>query len=190
MYDTSEASRNPFLDKNGNVFNKYIDYQKLLDSPKVTQKAKEFISQATGLTPTVSEATGNVSSGNAVSQTSGNQFVDTAKQYLGTPYVWGGTTPNGFDCSGLVQYVYAQNGINIPRVSQDQYKSGASVAKENLQPGDLVFFTGYTKDPSNPGHVGMYVGNGEYLHAPKTGDVVKVSSLSDRSDYVGARRYY
>ena len=202
----NDVGINPFLDKNGNLFNKYINYQSVLDNPNVSEKAKKFISQATGLSPNVSAAQGTadnvsqnvdltVSGDKSATQTthtstSGNKFVDTAKKYLGTPYVWGGASPSGFDCSGLMQYVYAQNGIKIPRVSQDQFKSGSAVSSENIMPGDLVFFKGYTKDAQNPGHVGMYIGNGKYIQAPKTGDVVKVSNMSDRSDYVGARRYY
>ncbi len=115
--------------------------------------------------------------------------VNTAKQYLGTPYVWGGTSPSGFDCSGLMQYAYSKNGISIPRTSQEQFKSGTSVDKNNLIAGDLVFFSGSSGSPSAPGHVGMYIGNGQFIQAPKTGDVVKISNLSDRGDYVGARRY-
>lgn len=115
----------------------------------------------------------------------GNALVDTAKQYLGTPYVWGGTTPSGFDCSGFVQYVYGQNGKSIPRTTYEQIKSGIAVDKSSLALGDLVFFG----DSSAPHHVGMYVGNGKYIHAPQTGDVVKISDLSARSDYAGARRY-
>lgn len=200
-----EKTVNPFLDKNGNLFNKYINYQSVLDNPNVSEKAKKFISQATGLSPNTSgqalqnaetyKSTSlpqdtNISNVQISSAESGNKFVDTAKKYLGTPYVWGGASPSGFDCSGLMQYVYAQNGIKIPRVSQDQFKSGSAVSSENIMPGDLVFFKGYTKDAQNPGHVGMYIGNGKYIQAPKTGDVVKVSNMSDRSDYVGARRYY
>lgn len=204
-----DRQANPFLDKNGNLFNKYINYQSVLNNPNVSTAAKRFISQATGLSPSVGAvqsanvntsqnggSAGNVNQNTAQGSqspqtgTSGNKFVDTAKKYLGTPYVWGGASPSGFDCSGLMQYVYAQNGIKIPRVSQDQFKSGSAVKSGNLAPGDLVFFKGYTKDAQNPGHVGMYIGGGKYIQAPKTGDVVKVSSLSDRSDYVGARRYY
>lgn len=121
--------------------------------------------------------------------TSGNNVVSIAKQFLGTPYVWGGTTPKGFDCSGLMQYAYKQMGIDIPRVSQDQFKSGTAVDKSQLKPGDLVFFKGSSGTATAPGHVGMYIGNGQYIQAPKTGDVVKISDLSARSDYVGARRY-
>ena len=116
------------------------------------------------------------------------RISDMAKKYLNTPYVWGGATPKGFDCSGLMQYVYKQNGINISRTSQEQFKNGTAIDKSNLQPGDLVFFKGSDGTASAPGHVGMYIGNNQYIRAPKTGDVVKISNLSGRGDYVGARR--
>lgn len=115
----------------------------------------------------------------------GQSLVNTAKKFLGTQYVWGGASPSGFDCSGLVQYAAAQNGISVPRTTYEQIKSGKAVDKGNLQPGDFVFFG----SASDPHHVGMYIGNGQYIHSPKTGDVVKISNLGGRSDFVGARRY-
>lgn len=118
----------------------------------------------------------------------GNSIVNTAVQFLGTPYVWGGSSTDGFDCSGLTQYVYSKNNISLPRTVQEQYNTGIPIDVNNLQAGDLVFFNGY-KGSGGVGHVGIYVGNGQYLHAPKSGDVVKVSNLSGRNDYVGARRY-
>lgn len=118
--------------------------------------------------------------------------VSTASQYLGTPYEWGGSTPNeGFDCSGLVQYSYAQNGISVPRTSQEQFRftSGSRITNiTDLQSGDLVFFKGSTGTATAPGHVGIYVGNGQFIEAPKTGDVVKVSNLATRPDFVGGGR--
>ena len=122
----------------------------------------------------------------------GDKVVKYAMKFLGTPYVWTGVTPAGFDCSGFTKYVYRNFGISIPRVAADQYKYGPGVliSKDKLIPGDLVFFKGYTHSSTNPGHVGIYVGNGEFIHAPKSGDVVKISPLSSRSDYVGARRPY
>jgi cell wall-associated NlpC family hydrolase len=113
------------------------------------------------------------------------QVVQTALQYLGVPYVWGGESPSGFDCSGLVKYVYAQHGVQLPHASSIQFGMGAPVPPDQLQPGDLVFFYGSTA----PQHVGMYVGKGKYIEAPNFGEVVKISNLSFDSDYAGARRY-
>jgi cell wall-associated NlpC family hydrolase len=105
-----------------------------------------------------------------------------AMHYLGVPYVWGGATPAGFDCSGLVMYVFAQLGIALPHYAAAQFGVGEPVARDQLQPGDLVFFDGL-------GHVGIYIGGGEMIHAPHTGDVVKISPLSEfGASYVGARR--
>jgi cell wall-associated NlpC family hydrolase len=112
-----------------------------------------------------------------------------ALRFLGTPYVWGGEDPSGFDCSGLVQYVYAQRGVTIPRVAEDQAAVGIPVTPQQLQAGDAIFFadsSGYI------GHEGMYLGGGQFIHAPRTGDVVKISSLYDdyyARRYAGARRY-
>jgi len=116
--------------------------------------------------------------------TTGAQIVAVAQRYIGVPYVYGGASPSGFDCSGLVQYVFNQVGISIPRVAVDQSKGGQAVSRDNLQPGDLVFFG------SPVSHVGIYIGNGQFINAPKTGDVVKISSLSTRTDYNCARRFY
>ena len=114
---------------------------------------------------------------------SSNNVVAYASNFLGTPYVWGGTSPSpGFDCSGFTQYVYAHFGIRVGRTTYDQIKDGVSVARSDLQAGDLVFF-----GTNGPTHMGMYVGNGTYIHAPRTGDVIKISSVN-RSDYITARR--
>jgi len=110
--------------------------------------------------------------------------VGIAMQYLGVPYVWGGASPGGFDCSGLVMYVYAQVGVSLPHNAAAIYGYGVYVPRDQLQPGDLVFFDGL-------GHMGIYIGGGQFIHAPHTGDVVKISSLSDSwyaSTYVGAKR--
>jgi peptidoglycan DL-endopeptidase CwlO len=112
--------------------------------------------------------------------------VGIAMRYLGTPYVWGGASPSGFDCSGFVMYVYAQVGISLPHytVAQWNYADAVSVPRNELQPGDLVFFAGL-------GHVGIYVGGGRFIHSPHTGDVVRIDSLSEgwyASEYDGAKR--
>jgi cell wall-associated NlpC family hydrolase len=110
--------------------------------------------------------------------------VGIAMQYLGIPYQWGGSSPStGFDCSGFVMYVYSQVGVSLPHNAAMQYGYGTAVSRSELQPGDLVFFNGL-------GHNGIYIGGGQFIHSPHTGDVVKISSLTGWYDstYVGARR--
>jgi len=115
--------------------------------------------------------------------------VHLAENFTGTPYQYGGSSPSGFDCSGLLQYVWGQQGVEIPRTTYEQFQAGTPVAKKDLSPGDAVFFTG--ADPQNglPGHVGMYIGGGKFVEAPHTGADVRVSTLAGRSDYVGARTF-
>ena len=109
--------------------------------------------------------------------------VGVAMRYLGVPYVWGGSTPRGFDCSGLVMYAFAQIGISMPHSSYAQFAMGTPVSISQLQPGDHVFFAGAS-------HVGIYIGGGQFIHAPHTGDVVKISSLTGwySSEFAGGRR--
>ena len=109
------------------------------------------------------------------------QVVAIAMQYLGVPYVWGGASPSGFDCSGLASYAYAQIGKSVPHYTGAIWAAFPQVPSDQLEPGDLVFYNGL-------GHMGIYIGGGQMVHAPHTGDVVKVSSMADRSDYVGAVR--
>jgi cell wall-associated NlpC family hydrolase len=118
----------------------------------------------------------------------GPQAVAIAKRYLGIPYVWGGSTPTGgFDCSGLVMYVYKQLGITLDHYAAWQYLEGKRIAPADLEPGDLVFFE---PKADGPGHVGMYVGDGKMINAPHTGDVVRIVSIQGRAGYVGAVRPY
>jgi peptidoglycan DL-endopeptidase CwlO len=110
------------------------------------------------------------------------QVVPIALQYLGIPYVWGGSSPSeGFDCSGFVSYVYAQVGVSLPHHAASIWNYGSYVPRDQLEAGDLVFFHGL-------GHMGIYIGGDQFVHAPHTGDVVKISGLSSYSGYYGAKR--
>lgn len=110
--------------------------------------------------------------------------VYTAMQYLGIPYLWGGEKPEtGFDCSGLLLYVFRKHGVVLPHYSGWQFKMGEPVERNELQPGDLVFFG----KPIH--HVGMYIGGNYMIHAPQTGDVVKITDFTTRKDFAGARRF-
>lgn len=122
-----------------------------------------------------------------------NALVSTAKSLVGTPYVWGGDSieDGGFDCSGFVQYVFKKIGYTLNRVSADQSKQGSYVAKENLQPGDLVFYS--LASDGKVSHVGIYIGSGKMIHSPKTGDTVKITDITTdywESRFVIARRIF
>ena len=112
------------------------------------------------------------SSAATVPDAAGERAVALAKQHLGTPYVWGGEAPGGFDCSGLMQWAYKQVGVDLPRVSTQQAKAGREVTAAEARPGDLVFFERGKVD-----HIGMYAGGGQWVVAPKTGDVVKLQDV-------------
>jgi len=129
----------------------------------------------------------------------GRAIARAAISELGVPYSWGGGSSSGptrgieqgantvgFDCSGLTSFAYAKLGITIPRVSGAQFNAGMKITANNAQAGDLVFFH---PTSSGPGHVGIYLGNGNFIQAPQTGDVVKISKLSSASDLLGIRRY-
>ena len=108
--------------------------------------------------------------------------VQIANRLTGIPYVWGGASPrSGFDCSGLVQYVYGKLGIALPHYTVSQYGRGRPVSRSSLRPGDLVFFYGL-------GHVGIYAGGGKYIHAPRAGTTVRWASLASNASFYGARR--
>ncbi len=145
-------------------------------TPAAATTTAPSVTTTTATPPTTAPAAVPVSGGHP-------EAASIALKYLGIPYQWGGASPGtGFDCSGLVMYVFAQLGVQLPHFAAGQYGYGSPVSRDQLQPGDLVFFDGLS-------HVGIYIGNGQMVHAPQTGDVVKITAISDfGSRYVGARR--
>ena len=133
--------------------------------------------KSTGVTPSASALNGEYVSATA------QKIISTARQYIGVPYLWGGTTTDGFDCSGFVQYVFKRNGITLPRTSKEQYTVGTWVSKSNLLPGDLVFFN---TDGSGVSHLGIYNGNGQFIHSASSKGV----SIAELSNSYWAARYY
>jgi len=118
----------------------------------------------------------------------GRLVADSAQHFLGSRYVWGGTGPQGFDCSGFTQYVMKQHGVEVPRNSYEQFEVGQAVAREQLQPGDLVFFSTYAPGPS---HLGIYIGDGKFVHALNQQTGVTTSELDAdyyRERFLGAKR--
>jgi cell wall-associated NlpC family hydrolase len=181
------------------------DYLELTEFPYENQDSpnspKFFrLGKSTGVAPSAAAlngTSGNTSSGNtstgntgsSATTASGQAIVNKAKQYLGTPYVYGGASPSGFDCSGFVYYVLKSLGYSPYRTPADQYNQGTYVSKGNLQPGDIVFFHGTYA--SGISHVGIYAGNGQFIHAPNSRSVVSYSDLSTgywANHYYGAKR--
>ena len=171
------------------------EVQRLIDEQQARQLAAARAAQAQAADAQANEAqsyadtavgaTAQTPEGATIVPPSSHEgVVGVAMQYLGVPYVWAGSSPSGFDCSGLVMYAYSQVGVSLPHSSYAMWNDGVSVSRDQLQPGDIVFFDGL-------GHVGLYIGGGEFVHAPHTGTVVQVSSLdvgSYASSFVGARR--
>lgn len=167
-----------YVQKNGIDVTKQVLDEKIIQTPVNQEIAKGPSSQPVNIAFAVSRGGDGSSS-----------IVDRALSLQGTPYVFGGTTRSGLDCSGFTKYVYASSGISLPRTSYEQFNSGVAVGKNDLGPGDLVFFTTYAKGAS---HVGIYIGGGRFVQASNPNSGVKVSSLSDSfysSRYLGARRY-
>lgn len=122
-----------------------------------------------------------------INSSQGAQIVATGKKYIGVKYVFGGTTPKGFDCSGFLQYVFKQHGINIPRLADEQYKLGKASNTSQLEPGDLVFFSTYEPGAS---HCGIYVGNGNFMHASSSKGI-RIDALSNeywKPRFLGAKK--
>ena len=150
-------------------------------SKTTTSKTTSSTTLSKSTTATDKSTATNRGTTSTVTSTKASAVISTAKSFMGVPYVWGGTTPSGFDCSGYIQYVLGKNGISVPRTAAEQYKVGTSVSKSNLRTGDLVFFTTYKEGPS---HLGFYLGEGKFIHASSSKGVT-ISSLS--SDYYSSR---
>jgi cell wall-associated NlpC family hydrolase len=131
-------------------------------------------------TTTTVTASGGQPDGSALPENpsgSTNGLVGFAKKFLGVPYVWGGTSPTGFDCSGFVQYVYRHMGVNLPRISADQARAGKRISFADLRPGDLVAIDNSSRN-NGADHIGIYVGNGMVINAPRPGRSVEIDPLS------------
>ena len=180
---------NPYLNRKGELVNPYLNYQQILDSPNVSQKAKDYITQATGLVQqrannltktavgqTVTSSADGTSTVHPQKQSvqpkqttkvtqTGNSIADSAQSYLGTPYVWGGESmeEGGMDCSGFVYNALKDAGYNVGRTTAQGYRSqGTVVSKSEMQPGDLIFFG---SNPNDASHIGIYIGNGQMIHS-------------------------
>lgn len=174
------------------------DYLELTQIPyenKASSNSPKFfrLGNSTGVAPSPEALNGSSGSANNSSapqpSASGSQILAKAQQYLGAPYVYGGASPSGFDCSGFVYYVLKELGYSPYRTPADQYKMGTAVSKSNLQPGDIVFFA--NTYASGISHVGIYAGDGQFIHAPNSRSVVSYSSLTSgywSDHYYGARR--
>ncbi len=169
--------------KIGYVRSDYLDLTEIPYENKDSSKKPLFFvgGKSTGVTPSPGALNG-ISTG-----TKADQIIATAKNYIGVPYLWGGTTPNGFDCSGFTQYVFKKHGITLLRTSKQQYTMGVAVSRSNLKKGDLVFFN---TSGSGVSHLGIYLGNNQFIHASSSKGVT-ISSLTSSywvNTYIGARR--
>ena len=185
-----------FNDKIGYVRSDFLELTETPYENKSSAKSPKFYrgGKSTGTEPSVDALKGgNTSSGTGSEVTgtvTGDQIAAKAKQYLGVPYKWGGTDPSGFDCSGFVYYVLRSLGISVSRTQTTMYSQGTPVSKSNLKPGDVVFFQNTYKEGLS--HVGIYVGDGQFIHSPHSGKVVSYADLNSdyyTSHYYGAVRF-
>ena len=163
----------------GYIRSDYVDLTEIPYENKASANEPKFFvrGKSTGVAPSAA----------ALNGVSGSSIVATAKKYIGVPYLWGGITPAGFDCSGFVKYVFDLHGISLPRTSAQQYKVGSAVSKSKLQQGDLVFFA---TSFGSVNHLGIYFGNNQFIHSGSSTGVT-VTSMSNSywsARYVGARR--
>ena len=183
-----DENENKLTSLNNNI----ADQKKLIEVAKSQEKlyaskvskSQELVNKTMAEVNKIRSQTPKYELSRGTTAISSSNIIAYASNFLGTPYLWGGTSPaTGFDCSGFTQYVYAHFGVKIGRTTYDQINDGYGVSKDELQAGDLVFFG----QNNNPTHMGIYVGNNTYIHSPRTGDVIKISSM-DRSDYITGRR--
>lgn len=197
ILDTKEGWTKIAFDSNtviGYVKSEFIkDAEEPTPAPKSSESSKSSKTKSSESSSKSSSSKSSGKSSDSESSSSskpsskGQAIVEEAKKYLGVKYVYGGSSPSGFDCSGLVQYVCRKNGISVARSSREQFHNGVAVSRDNLQPGDLVFF----QKNGTIHHVGIYVGNGQMIHAPQTGKTVSYQSINTPgriSGYAGARR--
>lgn len=184
---------------NGKICYIRSDYLNLTEHPYENQKSPNSPKfyrhgKSTGISPSAAALNGTASgsssnNGSTATNVTGSQILREAQKYLGTPYVYGGASPSGFDCSGFVYYVLKTLGYSPYRTPADQYKHGTFVNKANLQPGDIVFFANTYGNGIS--HVGIYSGNGQFIHSPNSRSTVSYSDLSTgywAQHYYGARR--
>ena len=167
----------------GYIRSDYLDLTEIPYENQASKKSPLFFrnGSSTGVTPSAAalKRPGSLA----------DEIIANAKKYIGVPYLWGGTTPSGFDCSGYVQYIFRQSGITLPRTTTEQYKVGTYVSKANLIPGDLVFLQNTYREGIS--HVGIYIGDGKMIHAENSSTGVIISDIFSGyygARYVGARR--